>query len=140
MSPPLPRFPMRALLDTGVWFRRYHGLPMSRVLRQYLDSVTEFYISPLSVAEICYKWSRGKLPQVPDPASWVPESLENFIMLDLSPQAALQAGRWPWAHGDLVDRSLAAMAAGTGITLVHTDKVLRDLEGFPQKWFKNVGS
>jgi len=32
------------------------------------------------------------------------------------------------------------MAAGTGITLVHTDKVLRDLEGFPQKWFKNVGS
>ena len=43
---------MRALLDTGVWFRRYHRLPMSRVLRQYLDSVTEFYISPLSVAEI----------------------------------------------------------------------------------------
>ncbi len=113
---------------------------MSRVLRQYLDSVTEFYISPLSVAEICYKWSRGKLPQVPDPSSWVPDSLENFIMLDLSPQAALQAGRWPWAHGDLVDRSLAAVAADTGITLVHTDKVLRDLEGFPQKWFKNVGS
>jgi len=68
---------MRALLDTGVWFRRYHRLPMSRVLRQYLDSVTEFYISPLSVAEICYKWSRGKLPQVPDPASWVPESLKT---------------------------------------------------------------
>lgn len=140
MSPPLPRFPMRALLDTGVWFRRYHRLPMSRVLRQYLDSVTEFYISPLSVAEICSKWSRGKLPQVPDPASWVPESLENFIMLELSPQASLQAGRWPWPHGDLVDRSLAAMAADTGITLVHTDKVLRDLAGFPQKWFKNVGS
>jgi len=58
--------------------------------------------------------------------------------LDLSPAAGLQAGVWPWTHGDLVDRSLAAIAAESGIPLVHTDKVLRDLEGFPQKWFRNV--
>jgi PIN domain nuclease of toxin-antitoxin system len=62
---------MRALLDTGVWFRRYHRLPMSAALRQYLNEVTEFYLSPLSVAEISYKWQRGKLPQVPDPQTWV---------------------------------------------------------------------
>ena len=129
---------MRALLDTGVWFRRYHRLPMSRALRQHLDQVTEFYLSPLSVAEISYKWQRGKLPQVPDPQTWMVHSLENFILLDISPAAALQAGLWPWSHGDLVDRSLAALAAESGIPLVHTDKVLRDLEGFPQKWFKNV--
>jgi len=129
---------MRALLDTGVWFRRYHRLPMSRALRQYLEGVTEFYLSPLSVSEISYKWQRGKLPDVPDPQTWIVHSLENFILLDLSPATALQAGLWPWSHGDLVDRSLAALAAGSGITLVHTDKVLRDLEGFPQKWFKNV--
>ena len=129
---------MRALLDTGVWFRRYHRLPMSRGLRQYLDGITEFYLCPLSVAEICYKWQRGKLPNVPDPRRWIDYSLENFIVLDLSPAAALQAGLWPWAHGDLVDRSLAALAAESGITLVHTDKVLRDLEGFPQRWFKNT--
>jgi PIN domain nuclease of toxin-antitoxin system len=129
---------MQALLDTGVWFRRYHRLPMGPALQQYLDQVTEFYLSPLSVAEISYKWQRGKLPQVPDPEDWMAHSLENFILLDLSPSTALQAGLWPWSHGDLVDRSLAALAAGSGITLVHTDKVLRDLEGFPQKWFKNV--
>jgi PIN domain nuclease of toxin-antitoxin system len=129
---------MRALLDTGVWFRRYHRLPMSMALRQYLEGVTEFYLSPLSVSEISYKWQRGKLPHVPDPQTWIVHSLENFILLDLSPATALQAGLWPWSHGDLVDRSLAALAAGSGITLVHTDKVLRDLEGFPQKWFKNV--
>jgi PIN domain nuclease of toxin-antitoxin system len=90
------------------------------------------------VAEISYKWQRGKLPHVPDPNIWMAHSLENFILLDLSPSAALQASLWPWSHGDLVDRSLAALAAGSGIALVHTDKVLRDLEGFPQKWFKNV--
>ncbi len=131
---------MKALLDTGVWFRRYHRLPMSRALRQYLDEVTEFYLSPLSVAEICYKWQRGKLPQVPDPRTWVAHAVENFIMIDLSPAGALQAGLWPWAHGDLVDRSLAAISSDSGITLLHTDKVLRDLEGFPQKWFKNTGT
>jgi PIN domain nuclease of toxin-antitoxin system len=129
---------MRALLDTGVWFRRYHRLPMSRALRQYLDEVTEFYLSPLSIAEITYKWQRGKLPQIPEPRTWVAHAVENFIMIDLSSAAALQAGLWPWAHGDLVDRSLAALAAESGVTLVHTDKVLRDLAGFPQKWFKNV--
>lgn len=131
---------MRALLDTGVWFRRYHRLPMSRALRHYLDEVAEFYLSPLSVAEISYKWRRGKLPQVPDPQTWLAHSLENFLLIDLSPAAAAKAGLWPWAHGDLVDRALAAIASESGITLVHTDKVLRDLEGFPQKWFKSVGT
>jgi len=130
---------MRALLDTGVWFRRYHQLPMSSALRRYLDEVTEFYLSPLSVAEISYKWQRGKLPQVPDPQTWVAHSLENFLLLDLSPAAALRAGLWPWRHGDLVDRALAAISAESELTLVHTDKVLRDFPGFPQKWFKNVG-
>ena len=129
---------MRALLDTGVWFRRYHRLPMSKALRGYLDGVTEFHVSPLSVAEITYKWQRGKLPQIPDPRTWLEHSLENFILLDLSPTAAQQAGFWEWTHGDLVDRALAAIAAETGITLVHTDKILRDCEGFPQKWFKNT--
>lgn len=131
---------MKALLDTGVWFRRYHRLPMSRSLRQCLGGVTEFYLSPLSIAEISFKWQRGKLPQVPDPETWVSRAVENFILLDLSPSAALRAGLWPWTHGDLVDRALAALAAESSIPLVHTDKVLRDLQGFPQKWFKNTGS
>jgi len=30
------------------------------------------------------------------------------------------------------------LAAETDIPLVHTDRVLRDLPGFPQKWFRNV--
>jgi hypothetical protein len=81
---------MRALLDTGVWFRRYHRLPMSRALRQYLDEVTEFYLSPLSIAEISYKWQHGKLPEVPDPRTWLDHALENFILLDLSSEAARQ--------------------------------------------------
>lgn len=77
---------MKVLLDTGVWFRRYHGLPMGRALKSFLDhEVTEFHICQLSVAEICYKWQRGRLPGVPDPAKWVVHSLENFIIQNLDP-------------------------------------------------------
>ena len=84
---------MKALLDTGVWFRRYHRLPMGRAMLKCLEEITEFHLSPLSVAEISFKWSRGRLLGVPDPAGWVPHALENFILLNLSPEAALRAGR-----------------------------------------------
>jgi hypothetical protein len=37
-----------------------------------------------------------------------------------------------------VDRTLAAIAKEKGLTLIHTDKVLKSMTGFPQKWFRNV--
>jgi PIN domain nuclease of toxin-antitoxin system len=52
--------------------------------------------------------------------------------------AAQQAGLWQWPHGDLVDRVLAAIAAETGLVLIHTDQVLKALSGFPQKYFRGV--
>jgi PIN domain nuclease of toxin-antitoxin system len=45
---------------------------------------------------------------------------------------------WDWSHGDLVDRTLAAIAAETGLVLVHTDTVLKGLPGFPQRYFPAV--
>ena len=130
---------MKALLDTGIWFRRYHGLPMSQPLRDFLnDEVEEFHISPLSVSEICFKWQRGRLPGVPDPQKWVAHSLQNFAMEMPDSAVAMTAGLWDWAHGDLVDRTLAAIAKEKGLTLIHTDKVLKSMTGFPQKWFRNV--
>ena len=130
---------MKALLDTGVWFRRYHGLPMSQSLRDFLnDEVEEFHICPLSVSEICFKWGKGRLPGVPDPQKWVAHSLQNFVMEMPDSAVAMTAGLWDWAHGDLVDRTLAAIAKEKGLTLIHTDKVLKSMTGFPQKWFRNV--
>lgn len=130
---------MKVLLDTGVWFRRYHGLPMKASLTQFLnDEATEFHLSPLSIAEITFKWQRGRLPSVPDPAIWVPHAVENFSMVNPSTEAGLNAGLWDWDHGDLVDRLLAAVAAETEIPLVHTDRVLKSLEGFPQRFFPNA--
>ena len=114
---------MKALLDTGIWFRRYHGLPMSQPLRDFLnEEVDEFQICPLSVSEICFKWQRGRLPGIPDPQKWVAHSLQNFVIVMPDPAVAMTAGLWDWDHGDLVDRTLAAIAKEKGLTLIHTDK------------------
>lgn len=137
---PLLSSPMKALIDTGVWFRRYHGLPMRASLVSFLENeVTEYHLCPLSVAEITFKWGRGRLPGVPDPREWVGHSLQNYILHPLTPEAATQAGLWTWDHGDLVDRMLAAIATESNLTLVHTDRVLKNLSGFPQKYFHNAG-
>ena len=86
---------MRALLDTDVWFRGYHGLPMRPTLRRFLaKEVTQFHLCPLSVAEITFKWQRGRLKDVPDSATWVPHSLEHFELENLSATAAQQNGQW----------------------------------------------
>lgn len=130
---------MKVLLDTGVWFRRYHQLPLKPSLKKFLETeATEFHLSPLSVAEITFKWQRGRLPHIPDPAKWVPRSLENFTLENPSPESSLQAGLWDWDHGDLIDRLLAAIAAETNIPLIHTDRVLKGLTGFPQRYFPNA--
>lgn len=132
-------FRMKALLDTGVWFRRYHGLPMSQPLRDFLnEEVDEFHICPLSVSEICFKWQRGRLSGIPDPQRWVEHSLQNFVMEMPDSAVAMTAGLWDWSHSDLVDRTLAAIAKERELTLIHTDKVLKNFSGFPQKWFRNV--
>jgi PIN domain nuclease of toxin-antitoxin system len=127
---------MKILLDTGVWFRRYHRLPLKPSLVKFLASEAhEFHLSPLSVAEIVFKWRRGRLPGIPHPAEWVDHSLENFLLVHPSPQAARRAGSWDWDHGDLVDRLLAAIAAESDLLLIHTDRVLKKLSGFPQRYF-----
>jgi predicted nucleic acid-binding protein len=50
----------------------------------------------------------------------------------------MTAGLWNWGHGDLRDRTLAAIAKEKGLTLIHTDKALKNFTGFPQRWFRNV--
>jgi PIN domain nuclease of toxin-antitoxin system len=131
---------MEALIDTGVWFRRYHGLPMKPSLKKFLQSeITVFHLCTLSIAELTFKWQRGRLPGVPNPKEWLNHSLENFVIEEPSLNACLSAGLWNWPHGDFVDRTLAGVAADRGLTLIHTDSCLKDLTGFPQRYFPNAG-
>ena len=135
----LRHWTMNVLIDTGVWFRRYHGFRVKPSLAKFLETeVQVFHLCTLSIAEITFKWQRGRLPGIPDPNDWVEESLENIVLEAPSSVACLQAGRWDWSHGDVVDRLLAAIALERNLTLIHTDSVLKDLKGFPQRYFPNA--
>ena len=109
---------------------------MRPTLRRFLaKEVTQFHLCPLSVAEITFKLQRGRLKDVPGPATWVPHSLKHFVLENPSATAAQQAGQWSWSHGDLVDCVLAAISKEQNLLLVHTDSVLKKLTWFPQKYF-----
>lgn len=130
---------MKALIDSGVWWNDYHGLPQHPKLRAALETVTEWYLSPLSVEEMLYKWRHKprKLP-APNPAEWLEHSLQGYRPALLTFESARQAGLWDWTHGDPVDRALAAIAKTEYYTLIHTDTVLKGLPGFKQLYFPNV--
>lgn len=126
---------MRVLLDSGVWWRKALHLPMRKALADFLaHDVTEWWLCPLSPAEMLYKVKFRKLP-APTHDGWLPQALNGYRTAPFTMEAGAQAGRWDWAHGDPVDRCLAAVALTQGLTLIHTDTVLKDLGGFPQKFF-----
>jgi PIN domain nuclease of toxin-antitoxin system len=81
-----------------------------------------------------YKVKFKGLP-APTHAGWLSEALAGYRPALLTMEAGQQAGEWDWPHGDPVDRCLAAVALTQGLTLIHTDTVLKRLEGFPQKYF-----
>lgn len=129
---------MKALIDTGVWLRNNHNMPMRAALVAFMTSPEhDFYLCPLSITEVVIKWNKGKL-NIDPPETWLAEGLKGYTMAHLTPDVCLQAGLWEWDHWDMVDRLLAALALKEGLTLIHTDAVLKELPGFPQKYFPNT--
>jgi PIN domain nuclease of toxin-antitoxin system len=126
---------MKVLLDSGVWWRFKRGAALHpRLLSLLGKEDLEPYLSPLSVMEIEYKIAQGRLeePKAPD---WRAASLEGLELAPLTVEAARLAAGWTWEHRDPFDRLLAGVAQAGGLTLIHTDTVLKGLEGFPQEYF-----
>jgi PIN domain nuclease of toxin-antitoxin system len=129
---------MKVLLDTGVWWRWMTKGPLRRTLLEFLDKeASEFYLCPLSVLEAFYKVERQRLSE-PQDKDWRTRIVEGFKLAPVTFESARLAAEWTWAHGDPVDRILAAVAATQNLTLVHTDRVLKDFAGFPQRYFKSM--
>ena len=127
---------MRVLADTGVWFRFVRRLPLPRKIETALaDAATQRYLSPISSMEIVRKWDSGKLP-CPDPQEWLDHALQGFEVLPITEPIARQAALWDWDHKDPADRLIAATAERHRIELWHTDTLLKNLAGFPHRYFK----
>lgn len=126
----------RYLLDSGVWWRYQARGPLAKGAVELIEADgNELWISPLSVYEILRKISRGKL-SAPRDTAWQDRILAGYRMTQVTGPAARLAAEWPWENRDPFDRMLAATAKIEGLTLVHTDTVLKGLAGFPQLYFK----
>lgn len=131
---------MKVLLDSGVWWRRTFNLPMDAKLVSFLkNEVTEWWLSPFSIAEMVYKVKHRGLA-APDRPEWFQEAVKGYNLAPLTFESGRAAGDFPWTHGDPVDRMLAATALVEGLTLIHTDTKLKELTGFPHRYFKNAAA
>jgi PIN domain nuclease of toxin-antitoxin system len=79
-------------------------------------------VSAVSVLELEIKRLRGRLAAPPNLVDYVEKS--GFLLLDVTPDNALDAGRLPRHHGDPFDRLLVAQAQAEAATLVTADGAL----------------
>ncbi|HLP78102.1 MAG TPA: PIN domain-containing protein [Candidatus Paceibacterota bacterium] len=128
---------MRILADTNLFVKFCRRLPLPPpVLSAFEAEQNELCLASISVMEIYRLWQVGKLPANPD--SWLDLALPGWTVIPMTAPIARQAVLWNWEHRDPADRIIAATAAQEKIQLWHTDTVLKNITGFPHKFFKNV--
>jgi len=127
---------VRVLANTNIFIYFVRRLPLDSEIERTLDDPKiERCLSPVSVIELYRKWQSGDVPD--DPDAWLDIALRSWIILPVTVPIAHHSVLWPWSHKDPADRLLAATASVEQTELWHTDKVLKKLTGFPQRYFSN---
>ena len=136
-SKTVDRFTMRALLDTHtlVWALMYPMLLSRPAAEVIADPDATLYASAASAWEIATKVRLGKFAA----AVTVERDLlryitgAGYVLLSITPEVALRAGRLAGAHKDPFDRMIAAQALGQDIPVISKDEAL-DLFGVRRLW------
>lgn len=128
---------MRVLLDTHalLWAAFRKDLLSARARKLIETPANEILVSAASAWEIATKYRLGKLPLaqvlVED---FVPRvTAAGYILLSISAEHALRAGRLPADHKDPFDRMLAAQAIDEDLPLLSNDERL-DVFGVRREW------
>jgi PIN domain nuclease of toxin-antitoxin system len=128
---------VKVLVDTNVFIKFCRRLPLPDEVEAVLsNNHTQRHLSPASIIELFRLWKKGAVPDNPD--TWLDRALPSWIILPVTVPIARQSALWPWEHKDPADRLLAATAYCESIELWHTDTVLKQLPGFPQRYFTNT--
>ena len=128
---------MRVLADTNLFIYFSNTLPMPEAAEDvFKNEQTERCLSAISIVEIFRLWKKGELKENPD--SWLDLALPSWTVLPVTVAVARQSVLWPWEHKDPADRIIAATAMIEEVQFWHTDTVLKNLTGFPHRYFKNV--
>ncbi len=119
---------MRVLLDTHalIWAGLSKGQLSSEAAAVIGDPETVPLVSAASIWEIATKVRLGKLPEAERLEAQILEELREagYVLLPITPEIALRAGRIVGAHGDPFDRIIAAHALAEDIPVVSTDSKL----------------
>ena len=127
---------MKILLDTHtfVWAEFLPEL-LSAQVRSLLEQSDAAFVSAVSLYEISSKVRLGKWPEA-EPL--LAHDLgffhqHGFRFLEVSPAAAVRAGRMPGEHRDPFDRLLAATAIELDLTVLSKDDALDEF-GVRRVW------
>ncbi|HWG20599.1 MAG TPA: type II toxin-antitoxin system VapC family toxin [Terracidiphilus sp.] len=128
---------MRVLLDTHalLWAAFHKDLLSARVRRVIQSPANEILVSAASAWEIATKFRLGKLPFAQALADdFIPKvTSAGYLLLPISVEHALRAGRLTGDHKDPFDRMLAAQAIHEDLPIVSNDAQL-DAFGVRRTW------
>jgi PIN domain nuclease of toxin-antitoxin system len=128
---------MRVLLDThALLWAAFHTELLSERARKLIGSpANEILVSAASAWEIATKYRLGRLPfaevLAEDFVSKV--TAAGYVLLPISAEHALRAGRLPATHKDPFDRMLAAQAIHEDLLLLSNDEQI-DAFGVRREW------
>ncbi len=117
---------MRLLLDTNalIWTLADPGRLCAHAAGAIRDESNEVFVSVVSAWEIGIKRAKGKLELPPDLEPMIAE--KKFDPLPVTLRHALAVESLPLRHRDPFDRMLIAQAQLEGMTLVTSDREIRD--------------
>jgi len=128
---------MKYLIDTHalIWSAYRRDLLSQCALAMLESDSNEIVVSAVSAWEIATKHRLGKLPSARKLAEDFVESTATagYLLLPISVEHALRAGRMPGDHKDPFDRMLAAQALHEDIPILSIDSKL-DAFGVRREW------
>lgn len=128
---------MKVLLDTHalLWAAFSRDLLSPRAQQLIQAPQNEVLVSAASAWEISTKFRLGRLPfATPLVDDFVPRvTSAGYLLLPISVEHALRAGRLPGDHRDPFDRMLAAQAIHDDLPLISADPKL-DCFGVRREW------
>lgn len=128
---------MRFLIDTHVllWAAFDEDMLSARARRLLQSSHNEVVVSAACAWEVATKYRLGRLNFARDLVeNFVPSvTAAGYLLLPISPEHALRAGRLPGDHKDPFDRMLAAQAIHEDLPLISSDTQL-DVFAVRREW------
>ena len=127
---------MKYLLDTSTWiWANSDTAKLSRRAAEILkepDSV--FGLSGISLWEVAKKVEKGKLVLDRPILDWIRNALPDSVqVLPITPEIAVTSTQLKNFHGDPADQLIVATAQSHGLTLLASDKLIRQGD-----WVKTV--